>query len=361
MSEVKRILIVNTFGIGDVLFSTPLIASLKEHYKGCKISFISNARTYELLIRNPNVESGFVYERDDWVKLWRDSKIEYFKTLLRFLLRIHKKRFDLAIDLSLSSGFSFLLMLCGIKRRVGYDYKKRGRFLTDKLPLSGYSDKHVVEYYLDIAKYLNITPEHKRIEISPNAEDISWAEGFLASNNISIQDLLVAVIPGGGASWGIEADKKRLEAVKFAKVADKLVEKFQAKVIIFGSKSESALCDKCQQLMQHKAINACAKTGLMQFAALLSKCRLVITNDGGPLHVAVALGIDTVSIFGPVDERVYGPYSAKGRHIVIKKDFNCRPCYKNFRMPQCKFERRCLNDIRSDDVFLLAEKILQGK
>ena len=136
-----------------------------------------------------------------------------------------------------------------------------------------------------------------------------------------------------------------------------LIEKYAAKVIILGGPDDTDICDSVLKAMKQKAISACGRTTILQFAALLKKCVLTITNDGGPLHVAVAVDINTISLFGPVDENVYGPYSASKKHIVLKQDINCRPCYKEFKLNQCQ-SRRCLLNIRPQDAIKAAGELL---
>jgi ADP-heptose:LPS heptosyltransferase len=113
-------------------------------------------------------------------------------------------------------------------------------------------------------------------------------------------------------------------------------------------------------MLKNKAIMSCGKTNLRNFLGLINRCRLIITNDGGPLHMAVGMGVNTVSIFGPVDEKIYGPYPSSSNHVVISKtDMKCRPCYKKFKHNVCR-ERPCLNSIGHEEV-LQAVKCLLSK
>ena len=159
---------------------------------------------------------------------------------------------------------------------------------------------------------------------------------------------VIGLVPGGGASWGEEASYKRWPAEKYAKLADKLIENFSAATILMGDKSEFDLCTKVSGMMSRSPVMACGETTISQFAALAKKCSLMVVNDGGPLHVAVASGTQTVSIFGPVDEGVYGPYP-KQNHIVIKKEIACRPCYRRFRKAECQ-HISCLNQLSTEEV-----------
>ncbi len=371
LNPPQRILLINIFGIGDVLFTTPLINNLKAAYPDVQIGYLCNRRTAPLLERNPKIDKIFVYERDDLEALRQKSAWQYLKAVRRLIQDIRGEQFDMVLDVSLNSFMSFLASAAGIPRRIGYDYKGRGIFLTQRIPLAGYEDRHVVEYYLDLLGETGVPIQRKEIEFPLTAQDTDWAGKFLEQNYISARPPVpqigicsagkaggpvIGLIPGGGESWGKDAGYKRWPAECFAKLADKLVEKKSATIILMGGLVELDLCEKTAQLMQNRPIEACGKTSLGQFAALMQRCSLVVTNDGGPLHVAVAVGAKTVSIFGPVDERVYGPYPL-GNHIVIKKDIACRPCYRQFRKASCE-HISCLRQITVEDVLERVEKIL---
>lgn len=391
---MNRILIINPFGIGDVLFTTPLISALRRTWPKSFLGFLCNARTFELLSTNPHLDRVFVFEKDEYRALWRKSMTGFTKRLISFLKEIRKQNFDLAVDLSLGHQYSLGLMLLGLPRRLGYNFKGRGRFLTDKIDIDGYGDKHIVEYYMDLLEILEeietphpnpfpsripggsalfFQPAHHRgvlsgkkeetrggLEVFLNEGERIWADKFLLENGISEENSVVGIIPGAGASWGLDASYKHWPPEGFAEVGDGLIENFGAKVIVFGDHKELEICGRVFDLMSHKPIMACGKTSLRQFAALLERCRLVICNDGGPLHLAVAMGAKTVSIFGPVDERVYGPYPNSPNHIVVKADVECRPCYTKFRVPQCK-DRRCLKKVSSSQVLETAKFLIDGR
>ena len=165
------------------------------------------------------------------------------------------------------------------------------------------------------------------------------------------------MIPGCGASWGADADLRRWDKANFALLADKLTEKYGARVILLGSAKETAICDAVQKSMNKNVINHCGKTTIFELAGILAKCNVVVTNDGGPLHMAAGLGAKTVSIFGPVDEAIYGPKPLKDNIVVSKKDLECRPCYRNFKYKKCD-NRLCLSGITIEEVLKACEKAL---
>lgn len=357
--KLKYILIVNPFGIGDVLFSTALIEAIGRLVEGCHIGFLCNRRTEALLRNNPLVDWIFVFEKDEYRNLWKESKVRCFRKFASLLKEIKVKRFDTVFDLSLSRQFGFFTWLIGIPRRIGFNYRKRGVFLTDKIDIKGYNYKHIVEYYLDLLGLVDLKPTTNYLMLYVSDADKKWAKDFLMANGIKEGDLIVGIVPGGGASWGKDATFKHWGGEKFAQVADQLIEKHKAKVIIFGDEAETDICNGVRNNMKDIAVMACGKTALLQFAALMGMCNLVIANDGGPLHIAVAMGAKTVGIFGPVDEKVYGQYPSNEKHKVVKSNLECQPCYRNFKLVDCDM-RRCLDEIAPEDVFKAAEEALKA-
>jgi ADP-heptose:LPS heptosyltransferase len=132
-------------------------------------------------------------------------------------------------------------------------------------------------------------------------------------------------------------------------------------VVILGAEAEMPLADIIVAAAKNKIINLVGKTNSEELAAIMSLMSLVITNDGGPLHMAVALGVKTVSVFGPVDDLVYGPYPPSGKHIVVKRDIDCRPCYKNFRFNGCSHNRNCIDEISTEEVFRAASRLIKNE
>jgi len=357
--NIKKILIINPYGIGDVLFTTPIIHTLKDVCPDAKIGYLCNRRTEAILKNNPYIDFLFVYERDEFEKIKKGFLFLWLKEIFAFLNRIKKEHFDMVFDFSLNSQYGFFSWYAGIKQRIGYDFKNRGRFLTHKIKMSGYNEKHIVEYYADLLEYAGFNLKYKNLELYIKDEDKKKVEEMLTREGVSSSDNLLGIIPGAGRSWGRDAQIKHWSTEKFAQLADKVIENYNAKVIIMGDFWEKELVMSVGEKMHHKAIDLSSRTTIAELAALLNKMKVIIANDGGPLHMAVALGVKTVSVFGPVDEKVYGPYPASDNHSVIKKDFPCRPCYKNFRFTGCSFNRRCINDITVDEVLIQTERLLK--
>jgi len=349
---------MNPFGIGDVLFTTPVIRAIKDNFPDCAIYYWCNSKVKDLFIHDPKITKIFAVSRGDIKRISRVSKFEAVITVLNLIKNLKKEHFDVLIDFSLDYRYGLLALIAGIKQRFGLDYQKRGIFLTQKITIDGYSQQHMAEHYFRLAELLGIKGKPQKLELYVSEENKIQSNILLTQAQIKDGDLLIGIAPGAGASWGEKAMLKHWPAIKYAQVADKLIEKFNAKIVILGDSFEKPITDTVRATMKHKPIDLAGKTTLGEMIGLINNLKLLITNDGGPLHLAAALGVKTVSIFGPVDERVYGPFPSSDIHKVIKKDIACRPCYKNFRMSFCERSKQCIDSIEVQEVFEAAEKQL---
>jgi len=355
-----KILIVNPFGIGDVLFVTPIVQILKKTYSDSKIGFLCNRRTKPILETNPYIDNIYVYEKDNFRKLWKGSKRKCLREFINLLRLIRKDKYNVVLDLSLGTEYSFFLMLIGIKTRIGYNYKNRGKFLTVKVNIDGYHKKHVVEYYLALLKYLGITPEVKDLKLFITDEDKKKGKSIVLNNKIDLNKLVISIIPGGGITWEKNAIYKQWPARYYVQLIDSLVKDYNAQILLLGAAADSHICNDIMRQVANKenVIDLSGKTDLRTLAYIVDKSKLVIGNDGGLLHIAVSQGVKTVSMFGPVNEEVYGPYPKSENHIVITKDIACRPCYHKFRVPKCRNDNRCINEIEPKEVMAVVSRML---
>jgi len=355
---LKKFLIINPFGIGDVLFTTPLIRAIKEADLQNRVSFWCNERTRGILKNNPYIDSIFALNRGDLKKIFQRSFLEGTRCMISLARQIKKEKFDTVFDFSLDHRYVLVCKLMGIKKRFGFNYKKRGRFLTEKIDIDGYNDKHIVEYYTDLIRLAGISARSARLELYVCEESKVKIEAMLKRAGINDFHGLVGIAPGAGASWGENASLKHWPALKFGQLADRIIENLGVEIVILGDDSEKDIAQILTAGMKQKAVDLTGKTSLEELMAVISRLKLLVTNDGGMLHMAAALGIKTVSIFGPVSEVVYGPYPAGESHLVVKKDISCRPCYRHFRMPLCERDRECLKSITVDEVFNAARRLL---
>jgi len=352
----KKILVINIFGLGDVLFTTPLINNLKADFPNVSIGYVCNRRSSCILENNKKIDRLFIYERDAFQAIARKSRLQYIKAMLNFFNDIKKEGYDTVLDVSLSNFTDFFTWFIGIPNRICLNYKGRSFFATEKIPFDGYQDKHVVEHYLDFLKEIGVSQRLKELDLPLSDQELKWADDYWKEKGWRDDQKVVALVPGGGDSWGKDAQFKRWSPENYAKLADKIVEKTSAVIILLGAENEQDVCLNISRLMKHPSVSLCGKTTIGQFAGIVKRCSCVILNDGGPLHVSVAVGATTVSIFGPVDENIYGPYP-KGKHQVVVKNLACHPCYRKFRRASCN-HISCLQTITVEEVMRKVEVVV---
>jgi len=324
---VKKILIILLDRIGDVILSTPAIRAVREAFPKAEIHLLVRDYTKDLWVNNPNINRLLIFKKDSL-----------------------SKNYDLAIALHPRITQNYLAFRSGAKYRVGYVGWGGGFFLTHKLKDDRSTRvRHEVESALEVAGAVGCRTEDKRLDISITDKGERFAEDFFKENNLSSNQTVVAIHPGARQEY-IKWNKEG-----FADVADRLIKYMNAKVILIGSSEEDQLVKDTASLMTQKPISAVGLR-LTQLVSLIKKCSLFIGNSTGPMHIAAALDVPVVAIFGaihPLDSyQEWGPWSEK--HIVVSKNLNCPSCHPT----DCKtFE--CMKLITVDDVVNAAEELLE--
>ncbi|MBU0880799.1 MAG: lipopolysaccharide heptosyltransferase II [Candidatus Omnitrophica bacterium] len=336
---IKRILIVNVNWVGDVLFSTPFIRALRAANPDAHIACLLHPRCREMLESNPRLNEIIIYDEDaahkGLIGKWRLVK------------ELKKRRFDTAFLLHRSFTKAFITYLAGIKERVGYPTKNRGGVLT-RIIEEPSEELHKVEYFLNIARAAGCDIGDSSYEFFVQDEDRKFIKELLAQSNVSDKDIVVVLCPAG--NW----PPKRWPAENFARLGDELADKFGAKIVLSAAGKDLKLVEEIKSVMASAAVIASGKTGLKQLGALLERADLVVANDTGPMHMAVAVGADTIALFGPTSAGLTGPYG-KGRYRVISRNESCEvPCYD----VTCT-DNACMSAIKVEDVLGEAEAMLR--
>jgi heptosyltransferase-2 len=274
--------------------------------------------------------------------------------LLSWAIRLRRKEFDLAIILPNSFSSALMVFLAGIKRRVGYSRDTRGFMLTDPIKPVRENSRIVpvpmVEYYLRITDSLGCprvttSPE---LSVSPAAKE--KAHAMLDRFGINQKGMTVAMIPG--AAYG---SSKCWKPEYFAQAADQLTDRYGCHVLIVPGPEEVDIAKDIEKRMHHSpVVFADPIVPLDVLMALIQSCSLVITNDTGPRHFAVALKKPVVVIMGPTDPRYTN--SNLEKTIVLREDLECSPCHLKI----CPRDHRCMTAITPDQVVQASEQLLDN-
>ena len=340
---IKRILIVNVNWVGDVIFSTPFIRAVREAHPNAYIACLLHPRCTEMLEANPRLNEIIVYDEE--------GKHKGLVGKMKLILDLRKKHFDTAFLLHRSFTKAFITFLAGIPERVGYLTKKRGGILTKAIEAPD-EEQHKVEYFLNIARAVNIRPSDVSYEFFVGDADRRSVKELLAKEGIGDKDSVIVLCPGG--NW----DQKRWPKENFAELGDLLSEKTGAGIIISGAAKDAALAESIRAMMKNRPVIIAGRTTLKELGALLERANLVIANDSGPMHIAVAVKAKTIALFGPTSPSLTGPYGKGNYRVMVGKspvkDPACEvPCY----FVTCK-KNACMADICVADVLSKAREML---
>jgi heptosyltransferase-2 len=341
----KRILIVRTDRIGDVLLSTPVIKALRDKYPCAYIAMMVSAYAKDIVDGNPYLDQVIIYDKDGKHRSWARS--------MKFATRLKKKKFDLAVILHPTNRLHLVSFFAGIPRRIGYDLKL-GFLLTDRIKhTKQFGKKHELEYSLDLIRYLGIEPKDKNLFMPIRQESEAEVEELFRQEGINKSDRLLAIHPGASCPSKIWPNER------FTQVADRLAEKYGFKVLVIAGPKDITKAEKVIEIMKHSVINLAKKISVSQLASVLKRCQLFISNDSGPVHIASSVGTPVISIFGRNQKGLspvrWGPVGKKDR--VLHKEVGCIECLAH----NCKKEFACLKAITVDDVLAAAEEILYKK
>ncbi|MDD5668762.1 MAG: lipopolysaccharide heptosyltransferase II [Candidatus Omnitrophica bacterium] len=338
-SKSERILIFNVNWLGDVLFSTAVIRNLRYNFPDAFIACIIPSRCYSVLEGNPYLNEIIIFDEKTTHRSIGDK--------IRFVRMLRTKRFDRVFLLHRSLTRVFLCWLAGIRVRTGYDTFRSSLLLTNKIPLVPCTSVHRIDYYLGIIKGAGLDIKDSFTDFFVSQKDTEFAAQFLKKNSISGNDFVVGINAGG--NWM----PKRWPPDRFAKLADTLIEKFSARVVITGGPEDTKLADTIVSAMKHKPVICCGFLSLKQFGGLSTLTHVFISADSGPLHIASASGAkNIIALFGPTDPSVTGPRSTCGVTVIFKETECAIPCYN----VECS-DNRCMKAITPEDVVREVEKV----
>jgi heptosyltransferase-2 len=338
--KADNILIRGTNWIGDAVMTLPAVAAIRNTFPQARITMLVKPWVADLFRLCPDVDEIMIYERP--------GRHEGPGGLLRLAGELRKRRFDAAILLQNAIEAAIITLLAGIPVRAGYNSDGRGLLLTHSIARTKeIRQVHQSDYYLEMVKALGCQPAGRNTLLAPGKEDERLADALIAGQDLQDSPLLVGMAPG--AAYG---PAKKWYPERFQFVADKLGDAFAAQTILFGSSDDHDTAVAVQTGAKYPMVDLTGKTSLREAMALMSRCRLFISNDSGLMHVAAALGVPTVAIFGSTNPATTSP---PGRnHVVIYRNVDCSPCLKT----DCPTDFRCMDLIGADDVYEAAVKLL---
>jgi heptosyltransferase-2 len=333
--EFRRILVRATNWVGDAVMSLPALHALRAAYPHAHIAILARPWVAGLYGREPFCDEVIPYEAG---KGWRE-----LGTKARIAVSLGDRRFDCAILLQNAFEAAAVAWMAHIPVRIGYNRDGRGRLLTNPIPVPkpGEIPVHQRFYYLELLKRGGLIPSYPPdVEIRLTAGGSAARDGQALLTGAGLSAPFLGVSPG--AAFG---SAKRWLPERFAESAVKLARRRGSSVAIFGSKEETAIGELVAREIGHAGVpvrNLAGKTSLREFIEMVAACELFLTNDSGSMHIASALGVPTVVVFGPTDETATGPAGRK--NAILREPVECSPCHRR----ECPIDHRCMTRVTAD-------------
>jgi len=346
LENARKILVRAANWVGDAVMSVPALEALRARFPKAEIVVVAKPWVSELYWYHPAVSRQIVY--------FPESEHRGPGGFWKLVRQLRAERFDAAILFPNSFHAAWMARLAGVPVRIGYARDGRSALLSEAVePPSPAAYGHQVNYYLQLlfrAGVIDKPQPVREIRLFLADAEKQWAAKRLESLGLGGPRFLIGLHPG--ASFG---PAKRWLPERFAALADRLIEALSADVLIFGTREEQALGETIAHAMKHTPTLVAGETTLRQFMALLRECRVVVTNDSGPMHVAAALGLPLVAVFGSTNERATGPVALRAR--IVKRAVPCSPC----GLRECPIDFRCMKGVSVDDVYRAALELVKEK
>lgn len=343
--DYKRILLVRTDRLGDVVLTTPAIKAIRYVYPNAYIAIMVKPDTALAVKGDPYLNEIIIYDKN--------GKHKSIIASMRFATELRKKNFDLAIIFDPSERAHIIPYIAGIPRRIGYD-EDLPFLLTDRIKNTKHEGKkHEVDYNLDILKVLEIKPQGREPYMVIDEESVVCIDELLMRYGIRKEDRIATLHPGASCPskiWPLE---------RFARVADELIRRYAVKVVVFSGTDKMGIScvNGVKKFMNEKAVFLNEEINLSQRAALIKRSAVLISNDSGPVHVAVAVKTPVIALFGRKQPGLsplrWGPIGKND--IILHKDVGCLECLAH----NCKLGFKCLMAIEPHEVIEAAGKLLE--
>jgi heptosyltransferase-2 len=337
---VRRLLVRGTNWLGDAVLMTPALLALRQGFPRARIVLLAKPPVAELLQTHPSIDETILYHNPGIHAgiggMWRLAKL------------LNARQFDLAVLFQNAFEAALIAAVAGIPRRYGYPTDGRWLLLTDRVAqTANVRKRHEVEYYLELLRPMGfpILSQAPALYTTPGEDRDAAAR--LESLGATPGRPIIGLNPG--STYGTA---KRWVPQRYAEVVERLATEYNAYVLIFGGRGEEPLGNEIASMLTVPHAVLSGRTTVRELMALIKQCRLLLTNDSGPMHIAGALDVPVVAVFGPTNPLTTGPFGPG--HELVRQPVECSPCL----LRECPIDHRCMLKIQSQEVYEAAVRQL---
>jgi heptosyltransferase-2 len=346
IKNIEKILVIRLSSLGDVILTTPVLGALKDRFPHSRIFFLTKVRYGEVLGSDPRISSLIEFDAEE--------KHKGFSGFMSLVSKLRSQDFDLLIDLHVNLRSFLFRRLVKSRIKLKYNSHRLLRFLMVHFKSIRTESLQTVDSYLEVLRKIDVEAEDKNPWIFLGSEEMDFSEHFLLERGVVKDDIIVGVHPG--AKW----QTKRWDESKFNLVCKEVVRKFNCKVLLLGDNKEGKLVNKVKEGLPKESALEAIGLPLGRMMNLIKRCDCLITNDSGPMHVASALQVPVVAIFGPTHPRLgFAPVGSE--NVILCADVECSPCSLHGEKKCSKKSRFCMDLIEPETVVEAVERLLKEK
>jgi lipopolysaccharide heptosyltransferase II len=329
----KKILVIKVGALGDLILAVPSLRMMRKKFPTAHVSLLVDSSLSPIVSPCPYLNEVIPFDR---------RKAHSWVWLARFGKRLRREAFDLSIDFQNTKRTHLLAFLAGIPERYGFRRGLWGGLLTHP-DLTYAQPDSPVRHQFRVLSRLGIKQLDEKLELWSDPESDERVENRLRENGVSSEAKIVGLAVGSGVRW----PTKRWPIEYFQALSDQLVKELGCQVVLIGSHEDQILGEQFARGRANSILNFVGKTSLTELVSLIKRFDVLVTGDTAPLHVACALGVRTVALFGPTDPRRHVE-SGNGT-TVLMRHLPCQPCYKG----TCHYSENlaCLKRIEVKEVF----------
>jgi len=324
--QIHRILVIRPRYVGDVLLTVPTLRRLRESFPHAQVTFVASPGVRDLIEHCPYV--------DDVLILENRGEHKGLAGRLKFIRQLRQRRFDLAVVLQRSFLSALCTWLAGIPLRIGFSTDWRGPLLTHKVAYD--KAAYEAQCFLSVIETLGIEGGNLALEAWVPDEDRAYVDRWFDEQGIGREERILFVNPGG-------CTPRRIDEAKLAQVTDAVIESYGPRAIVIWGPGERFRGEAVVRAMNNPALIA-PQTSILQLAALFERGNLLVTPNSSPLHLAAAVDLPTVALFGPLRPEKWNPQG--GRNAFVKREISCHPCSSK----NCPNNDACMQMVAVDDV-----------
>lgn len=339
--DPKNIIVRMPNWLGDFVMATPILQDLKNHWPQAAITALCQGPLTQILHADPHVDQILSFKKPkDWFNK---------KETLDILDPLKNGKFDLGILLTHSFSSAWWFWRANIPTRMGFRSHWRSLLLNVPVPFpSNHDSQHLVKTYKMLLDPLGMPISNTSPTLYLTDAEKTQAKKHLDLLGVKSDSILIGINPG--AAYGTA---KCWIPERFRQVTEKLLKNPKIVLLYFGDQMGLPLVNEiCRDL--NRVINLAGKTTLRELMAFIQECHLFLTNDSGPMHLASALNVPLLALFGSTSHATTGPYK-KGK--VIHKQVPCSPCYRR----ECPIDFRCMKQIEVNEVYQNLIEMLNTK